>query len=117
MPVTTVAIILEDNTVSIEDVNLDLKFMQTTVGGYIEFVYLASDPLTVMVVNEEGKILDLPINAIATALFQSRVQTFDIIKGPALVIQPKGEDSYVNLTPIAFEWITQAVDVAVAANS
>lgn len=114
---TTVAIITEHNTVEIKEVSLNLKTMQKVVDGYIEFVYLNYDPTIVMVVNEKGKILDLPINAIATVLFQQHVPTFDVICGNALVVCPKDEKDYLDLLPLAMDWITHAVDTAVAANS
>lgn len=56
--------------------------MQKIVGGYIEIAYLGND--TLMIVNEEGKLMGLPINSEATILYQQRV-THDVIVGDVLV--------------------------------
>lgn len=57
-----------------------LKEMQTAVGGYIENVYL--DDGKIMVVNEEGKLNNLPVNAVATELYNNPL---DVIVGDVLV--------------------------------
>lgn len=46
--------------------DFQLKELQEIVGGYIECVYM-NDKIQ-MVVNEEGKILGLPINVAASSL-------------------------------------------------
>lgn len=46
--------------------HFSLAEMQEIVGGNIEMVFLANH--TVMVVNEEGKLFNLPLNATATLL-------------------------------------------------
>ena len=48
-------------------VDFTLGELKHFVGGYIEVVYLGSGWL--MVVNEEGKLLNLPINRTATQLY------------------------------------------------
>lgn len=45
-----------------------LKELQSAVGGYIEIIYLSNGMQ--MVVNEEGRILGLPVNKQATILGQ-----------------------------------------------
>ncbi len=53
-----------------------LEELQRFVGGYIEMYHLHSEPGDlVIVINEEGRIIPLPINDIAT------VRAFDI-EGP-----------------------------------
>lgn len=47
---------------------LTLEELQEAVGGYIELVPLDHQGFTQMVVNEEGLIRGLPVNAIATRL-------------------------------------------------
>ena len=59
----------------------DLKELQEIVGGYIETVRI--DPDTVMIVNEEGKLLGLPFN------FPT---DFDVIQGTAILIGVDGEE-------------------------
>jgi len=58
-----------------------LKFLQGIVGGYIEFINLPKQGV-VMVVNEEGKLHDLPTNVFASVLFYQDYQaTRDFIVG------------------------------------
>ena len=47
-----------------------LSVLQDIVGGYIEYVDLSQDGLT-MIVNEEGKIYDLEYNLGATLLYDA----------------------------------------------
>lgn len=64
--------------------NFTLEEMQTIVGGYIELVEL--DGNTTMVVNEEGKLEDLPLNLKATGVFRSHYpDSDDFIVGDVLV--------------------------------
>ena len=58
--------------------------LQTIVGGCIELVELDGD--TTMVVNEEGKLEDLPLNLEATGMFRSHYpDSDDFIVGDVLV--------------------------------
>lgn len=56
-----------------ESADLDLKELQEMVGGYIEAVspilIRELDPYMRMLVNESGKIYDLPANRMGTALY------------------------------------------------
>lgn len=66
----------------------DFKFeeLQKIVGGYIEIVNL--DDNHIMVVNEEGKLMDLPYNQKATYLYQNRfIGCSDYIVGNVLVCE------------------------------
>lgn len=69
---------------SVEEVEMPkkdgLSFMQQVVGGYIEIVRLSNGRL--MVLNEEGKLLRLPLNVKATALYNN---LNDVIVGDVLV--------------------------------
>lgn len=97
-------------TVEVEPRNgtdFQLEELQEAVGGYIEIVQLGSRDTThlreqiqgghvevtsrgrksVMVVNEEGKIKQLPVNLLATRIFNS-IHGFtnpDVIAGDALI--------------------------------
>lgn len=65
-----------------------LKELQEIVGGYIEIVpAVHSDE--VIVVNEEGKLLNLPYNPIATLYFQAYWDTNDYIVGNVLICDKK----------------------------
>ena len=65
----------------------NLDELQSFVGGYIEIIYLNDNEL--MVVNEEGKINDLPVNVNATEIFWKHLNTSDYICGDALVCEQK----------------------------
>ena len=69
---------------SVEEVEMPkkdgLSFMQQVVGGYIEIVRIPDGRL--MVLNEEGKLLRLPLNTKATALYNN---LNDVIVGDVLV--------------------------------
>lgn len=72
----------------INDKQPSLEQMQEFVGGYIEVVTLSDSKQ--MVINEEGKLLELPINKKATDLFE---QAFgvgtDVICGKAMILTDK----------------------------
>ena len=60
-----------------------LDELQALVGGYLEALRL--DDAYWLVINEEGKLLDLPVNLRATALVRWRLPADDYIVGPAIV--------------------------------
>lgn len=65
-----------------------LEEMQRMVGGIIEIVYFEDN--TVMVINEEGKLLGLPLNMDATVIFRAHYpDSNDYIVGDALVCSEK----------------------------
>lgn len=69
-----------------------LRRLQELVGGYIEGVphdIPVSDPI-VMLCDEEGKLKDKPINAIASAIMQA--YPFDFCVGDALILALDGDD-------------------------
>jgi hypothetical protein len=59
--------------------NPTLEQLQDIVGGYIQAVYLGYGRY--LVVNEEGKLMGLPVNLAATAL----VSGVDVIVGHAVI--------------------------------
>ncbi len=65
----------------------EYEFLKTTVGGYIEVVSLSEH--TIMVINEEGKLLGLPINKAATEIFRENTQSSDYICGAVLICGSK----------------------------
>lgn len=66
-------------------VDFRLKELQGYVGGHIEIVYLADGRL--MVINEEGKLEELPVNAEATRLFLiDRMPTFEAARSSAVIV-------------------------------
>lgn len=72
----------------------DLKSLQVAVGGYIEAIYPYNDPVAV-IVNEEGKLEDLPMNR---ALRDEDGDVYDIICGTFLVTGLTDED-FGSLSP------------------
>ena len=64
-----------------------LEELKSVVGGYIEIVQLTEDYL--MVINEEGKLLNLPINVIATRMYRASRNTEDFIVGNVLICSNK----------------------------
>lgn len=64
-----------------------LEELKSVVGGYIEIVQLTEDYL--MVINEEGKLLNLPINVIATRVYRASRNTEDFIVGNVLICSNK----------------------------
>jgi hypothetical protein len=70
-----------------------LKFLQNAVGGYIEFIDLPKQK-AVMVVNEEGKLHNLPTNVFATALFyQNYTHLRDFIVGDVAFLSAEGDEN------------------------
>lgn len=67
-----------------------LEELKSVVGGYIEIVQLTEDYL--MIINEEGKLLDLPINVVATRVYRASRNTDDFIVGNVLICSNKEID-------------------------
>lgn len=76
---------------------LELQMMQEIVGGYIETVPVALDEKwsgeagvgLQMIINEEGKLMGLPLNVAATEMANIRK---DCIVGTAILMGTKGEN-------------------------
>lgn len=83
----------EPKCVVIEDT---LDSMQYLVGGYIQATRpLNHDDTAVIICNEEGKLLHLPLNR---PLFH-RGEAYDIIRGNFLVVDsPVGSDGFESLS-------------------
>ena len=64
-----------------------LEELKSVVGGYIEIVPLEEGYS--MVVNEEGKLLNLPINEGATRYYRNSRNTEDFIVGNVLICSNK----------------------------
>lgn len=72
-------------TVVFKGQHATLEEMQAIVGGYIQIIYLKDN--NVLVVNEEGKMNNLPYNELATSEWISRAENVsDFIVGNALLI-------------------------------
>ena len=82
----------EPKTKYIDDVEPTLKEMQEFVGGYIEVVQSANTKYDI-ILDEEGKLKDKPINREATELYVGEEQDdtsagwdFDVIVGDVMVL-------------------------------
>jgi len=62
--------------------DFSLQELKAIVGGYIEIIRM-NDKF--MVVNEEGKLEQLPYNALATGFYWANVGRYDYIVGDVLV--------------------------------
>lgn len=79
--------------------NLDFDALREDIKGYIEVVPVDAIPNTFMILNEEGKIMDLPINTIATRLYAN---PYDIIVGDVFLVTDVNPDPYED--PDLWSW-------------
>ena len=79
----------------VQDIDTGLESMQKIVGGSIEAVYPFDDPV-VLIANEEGKLLGLPLNR---ALRDDDGEIYDIISGTFfLCAAPPDSEHFESLT-------------------
>ena len=79
----------------VQDIDAGLESMQKIVGGPIEAVYPFDEPV-VLICNEEGKLLNLPLNR---ALRDDEGNVYDIISGTFFVCAaPPDSDHFAGLT-------------------
>ena len=80
----------------VREIDGSLKTMQEIVGGLIQPIPLIGDPDTVLVCNDEGKILNLPANR---GLRDETGQIYDIVCGTFFICgAPADGDHFVSLT-------------------
>ena len=79
----------------VQDIGSDLESMQKIVGGSIQAIYPFDEPVA-LICNEEGKLLDLPLNR---ALRDDEGNVYDIISGTFfLCAAPPDSDCFAGLT-------------------
>lgn len=79
----------------VQDIGSDLESMQKIVGGSIQAIYPFDEPV-VLIANEEGKLLNLPLNR---ALRDDKGNVYDIISGTFfLCAAPPDSDHFAGLT-------------------
>lgn len=79
----------------VREIGDSLEVMQKIVGGLIEAVYPFDAPVA-LICNEEGKLLDLPLNR---ALWDDAGEVYDIIAGTFfLCAAPPDSDRFADLT-------------------
>lgn len=90
----------------------ELAEMQKLVGGYIEVVGLGRIRSDLhMVIDEEGKLNNKPVNRFATRLYQS---SWDVIVGDAFICKEglvDGEPDLVGLDSSDCAFLTRALDL------
>jgi hypothetical protein len=82
------AVIKVDGSMQIHDVSeLDeYEFLSGVVGGYIQSVFLDNEMREISLwCNEEGKLVGLPLNAVATAIWEESYGATDIIVGDVVL--------------------------------
>jgi len=62
-----------------------LKSLQKAVGGYIQIITLHTKPAQLMVMDEEGKLKDKPLNKEATRIARPYLFSGDYIAGDAVL--------------------------------
>jgi hypothetical protein len=78
----------EPETIFIEDKEPTLEEMQDFVGGMIEVITLPD--MRQMVINEEGKLISLPVNLVATNLWEKAFGIgTDVIVGNAMILDKR----------------------------
>lgn len=85
--------ITSDKALSIVEVD-GLAGYQAIVGGLIEPVTLNRGADDTLYLNEEGKIIGLPVNSIATDLALNVLQWRDVIVGDVVIVGPLDEEGY-----------------------
>lgn len=72
--------------INVPDGREGLKLCQSLIGGYVEVLYFTDG--TAMLINEEGKINDLPLNRFATVIASVKGGLFegDYISGNAIFL-------------------------------
>lgn len=85
----------------VKEIDSSLKTMQKIVGGLIQPIPLLGDPATVLVCNDEGKLLNLPANR---GLRDEDGQIYDIVCGTFFICgAPEDCDHFTSLTPEQIE--------------
>jgi len=79
----------------------NLKAAQAFVGGYVEGITFPNGDY--LIINEEGKLMGLPLNPEATALWKATFDNDnyitgrdDFVVGPAILIRAKALDTWAN---------------------
>ena len=79
----------------VQDIDAGLESMQKVVGGSIQAIYPFDEPVA-LICNEEGKLLNLPLNR---ALRDDEGNVYDTISGTFFVcVAPPDSDHFAGLT-------------------
>ncbi len=90
----------------------DLEAMQKLVGGYIEAV--SDEDFGLLYLNEEGKMMSLPINLVCTAILDSYIPGFsrqDVLVGNVVWLDSNKQGDSADVRPDTLSFIvTRIVD-------
>ena len=111
MATIDVVTIQVDGTLTAETVEQGCAPLQQRVGGWIEAVASQDGDVTLWV-NEEGKLMGLPVNGLATELWYKlnpSVAGFDVLCGPVVVTGGCDASGDTLSIPAAVRDVLQAV--------
>lgn len=98
---TQILVIEPERRPEAREINGSLKSMQDIVGGLIQTIPLIGDLDTVLVCNDEGKLLNLPANR---GLRDENGQLYDIVCGTFFICgAPADCNHFISLTPEQIE--------------
>lgn len=103
----------EDQPVRIDELDsIDLEYLQKQVAGWVEALGIPDTEVT-MYLNEEGKIVGLPVNPRANRLAHRHRAVFptDIIVGDVVIVGPTDDDGYdTSLSDEHVAWLHREVE-------
>jgi hypothetical protein len=82
--------------------------LSTSVGGLIQVVPLRDD--LYIVVNEEGKLVGLPINLVGTHMWNRSYGETDVMMGDVVFIGATDDEG--ETLPLSLAWVTQIQELA-----
>ena len=95
-----ILVIEPEHRPEVKEIDGSLKSMQEIVGGYVQAMYPFDDPVA-LVTNEEGKLLNLPVNR---GLRDKTGQIYDIVCGTFFICgAPADCDHFISLSPEQIE--------------
>ncbi len=84
------------------EIDGSLKSMQNIVGGLIQPIYPFDDPSIALVCNDEGLLLELPVNR---GLWDSDGKLYSVICGTFFLCSaPEDLSCFTSLTPKQMKW-------------
>jgi len=89
----------------VAEITGNLHSMQEIVGGTIQAIYPFEDPEAVLICNDDGKLIGLPLNR---CLRDSEGKVYDVIAGTFFICRaPVGSDRFESLTEEQVEQYTE----------
>lgn len=101
-PMATALIIRPDSSTELRDVEPDLLALQAVVAGYIEAITCQRAPRWTAYFNEEGKLIPLPANPLATAVVRRNgvyLMSGDTLTGTVIFFGLDDRDQHCDIPP------------------